>query len=140
MMRPPVLRPFNWPPRMLFSDSYLIGLLFGLSCIVVRESLLLLQVRCGLLTTRLNRFLQRRYGFIMNIWSYPIFCRMTFSFFYCLALVGGSGLLFWTMQGLVYYCIVMGTLPPVFLAVFLHNTKWGHPSIPRVGAEMTSGK
>ena len=98
------------PPVVLFSGSYLIGFIFGLACVIAREA--------GHLRTA-----RRMTGACWLSQHSPRLTRGIITSFYCLALGGGCLLLSSQFRCLLWWCILLGALPPVFLAVGLSRNE-----------------
>ncbi len=97
-------------PAMLYSGSYLVGFLFGLSCVIVRQAgLALFCQRMAESSGGSGHLTKLRRGII--------------GFVYSLALGEGCIFLSSYFRCLVWWCMLMGVLPIVWMAIYLSRKK-----------------
>ena len=97
-----------WP--ILFSGSYLVGFLFGFSCVIVREVGLVL-------------FWRRMAKFFGGSGHLSKLRRGIIGFVYSLTLGEGCIFLSSYFRCLVWWCMLMGVLPAVWIAISLSRKK-----------------
>lgn len=139
MMLQPRIPSATAEPVLLFSGSYLVGLVFALSCITAREALIPFtqRLRKKAAVAADGNPHRPQWWFLAAIWEHPGTVREIFAVLFDTIVVVGCALLSMGIRGLVFWVAIMGAIPPLLMATTLaRRALKGHPPTPWAAGEV----